>query len=29
MPAREDLVNNKVLSPEEKSELNEKLENEN
>ena len=28
MPAREDLVNNKVLSPEEKSELNEKLENE-
>ena len=29
MPAREDLVNNKVLSPEENSELNEKLENEN
>ena len=29
MPAREELVNNKVLSPEEKSELNEKLENEN
>lgn len=29
MPAREDLVNNKVLSPEEKSELNEKVENEN